>query len=262
MNFIKKDKSDFARTVEQYRVWHLLAMQDIRQRYRRSVIGPFWLTLSTFISISALAVVYAKIFKISINDYLPYLSVGFIFWTFISGCLLESCGVFIQAESIIKQINLPFGVHVMRMVWRNIITLAHHSLVLVAVFLYCDQKITWSLIFFPFALGLVIFTSIFLGYIFGGLCARFRDVAQVISSIVQIVFYITPVIWKPSLLQGHEYLLIFNPFFHYLQIMRISTMGGEDLYHSWLVSVVMTLILGFASYLFMRKYRKRIAYWL
>lgn len=194
MNNSDREKTDILKTIEQYRVWHLLAMQDIRQRYRRSVIGPFWLTLSTFISIFVLSIVYAKIFKISIDEYMPYLTVGFIFWTFISGSLLESCGVFIQSESIIKQINLPFGVHVMRMVWRNIITLAHHSIVLIAVFLYFDQKISWTILFFPFAVALVVLTSIFLGYILGGVCARFRDVAQVISSIVQVVFYITPVI--------------------------------------------------------------------
>lgn len=253
---------DFLKTIQQYRVWHLLAMQDIRQRYRRSVIGPFWLTLSTFISISALGIVYAKIFQIKIDDYLPYLSVGFIFWTFISGSLLEACGVFIQSEGIIKQINLPFGVHVMRMVWRNLITLAHHSIVLVVVFYYCGQKVSSEILYFPVALLLVILTSVFLGYIFGALCARFRDVAQVVASIVQVVFYITPVIWRPDLLSGHEYLLVYNPFFHYLQILRMTIMGGADVYNSWEFSIFITLLLGVFSYGLMRKYRSRIAYWL
>lgn len=254
--------SDLLEAMKSFRIWNLLALQDIRQRYRRSVLGPFWMTLSSIISIGALALVYTRIFNVPTNEYLPFLSFGFILWGFIASVLIESCGVFIAAEAIIKQINLPFGVYVMRMIWRNLIMLAHNAVVLIMVVIYTDVKITSALWLFPVGLLLVTATGIFVGYLFGALCARFRDIGQVISSLVQVVFYITPVIWAPALLKGHEELLIYNPFFHYLEILRAPILGATVQYNSLLICFLMTVFFGLLSMLFMFKFKKRIAYWL
>lgn len=253
---------DFIATAASFRIWNLLALQDVRQRYRRSILGPFWITLSSFVSIAALAVVYTKIFKIPTADYLPYLSVGFIAWMFIASILTESCGVFIAAEGIIKQINLPFGVHVMRMVWRNLITLGHHAVVLAVVLTYAGVGITADIIFLPFALALNVLTGVFVGYLLGAASTRFRDISPIVSSLVQVVFYVTPVIWQPVLLKGHEELLLYNPFFHYLEIMRMPILGMSDKYGSWWVCIGITLTLGIMSIIFMARFRKRIAFWL
>lgn len=254
--------SDFTGTASSFRIWNLLALQDIRQRYRRSVIGPFWITLSTFVSIVALAVVYSKIFKSDINQYLPFLTVGFIAWSFISALVMESCTVFIGAEGIIKQINIPFGVHVMRMVWRNLITLAHHSVVVVLVLIYSGIVPTWRLIYLPFSLLLVTITGMFAGYLLGAICTRFRDIAPIITSLMQVVFYVTPVIWYSSLLKGHEWLLVFNPFYHYLEILRAPILGIGVEHHSFTICLLLTAFLGLSSILFMYRFKKRIAYWL
>lgn len=254
--------SDFVGTAKAFRIWNLLAFQDIRQRYRRSVLGPFWITLSTLVSIVALAVVYTKIFKTPIDEYMPFLAVGFIMWSFISTLVMESCGVFIGAEGIIKQINIPFGVHVMRMVWRNLITLAHHSVVVVLVLVYFGVQPTLQLLYFPFSLFLVLMTGVFTGYLLGAVCTRFRDIAPIVASLMQVVFYITPVIWYSSLLKGNEWLLEINPFFHYLEILRAPILGSVVQYDSFRVCILITLFTGVLSMLFMCRFKKRIAYWL
>jgi ABC-type polysaccharide/polyol phosphate export permease len=254
--------SDFVGTAKAFRIWNLLAIQDIRQRYRRSVLGPFWITLSTLVSIAALGLVYTKIFKTPIDDYLPFLTVGFIAWSFISALVMESCAVFIGAEGIIKQINLPFGVHVMRMVWRNLIMLAHHSVVVVLVLIYAGITPTMQLFYLPFSLVLVTVTGVFSGYLLGAICARYRDIAPIVTSLMQVVFYVTPVIWYSSLLKGSEWLLVMNPFFHFLEILRAPVLGSAVEHHSFRVCLGITLVLGAASMLFMYRFKKRIAYWL
>jgi ABC-type polysaccharide/polyol phosphate export permease len=254
--------SDVRQTVISYRIWHLLAMQDIRQRYRRSTLGPFWITLSTMISIIALSIVYTKIFKMPTEEYLPFLAIGLVFWTFISSLIVESCSVFITAEGIIKQVNLPFGIHVVRMVWRNIIVLGHNLVVAIVVMIYAKISLTLSvLLIFP-ALVLVAITGVAIGYLMGALCTRFRDVPQVVSSLIQVLFYVTPVIWKPQLLVGHEELLYFNPTYHFLEILRAPLLGQNASLLSWVVSFGMAIVTSLIAIIFISRYRQRIAYWL
>ena len=255
-------KIDLIAALRSYRIWNLLAVQDIRQRYRRSILGPFWITLSSLISIAALGLVYTKVFKTPIETYLPFLTVGFIAWSFIATIIIESCSVFISAEGIIKQINLPFGVHVMRMIWRNLITLAHNAVVVVLILLYSGIEPTSRLLILPFSLVLVTLSGIFVGYIVGAICARFRDIAQIISSLMQVAFYVTPVIWYSSLLKGNEWLLVLNPFYHFIEIIRAPILGNPIEHNSLLVCTTITVILAVGCQWFMSRFRKRIAYWL
>lgn len=255
-------RRDLFGAISSYRIWHLLAMQDIRQRYRRSVLGPFWITLSTLISIAALGVVYSKIFKIPTAEYLPFLTVGIVGWTFISTMVMESCAAFTSAEAIIKQVNLPFGLYVLRIVWRNFIILAHLAVVVVLVLISMRIPLTWYLLLLPASLAIVAAASIAAGYLLGGLCTRFRDVAQIISSLIQVVFYVTPVIWQPALLKGHEEIMLVNPFYHFLEILRGPVLGKAVDPISWAVSIGLSILLWIGAVLFIARYRKRIAFWL
>src|SRR5580704_2203889 len=90
--------ADFRSGVLDWRAWTLLGMNDIRQRYRRSRLGQFWITLSMAVTIVALGVVYAYLFNIAVKDYLPYLAVSFVVWGTISSIVMEACSVFTGAE--------------------------------------------------------------------------------------------------------------------------------------------------------------------
>src|SRR6478736_1288394 len=111
--------------LQSYRLWGALGWLDIKQRYRRSTIGPFWITLSLGLKIIGMGAVYSSLFGMQVADYLPYLASGLIVWTTISTLIIEGCTVFIQAEGAIKQMPVPLSVHVFRMVYRNLIVLAH-----------------------------------------------------------------------------------------------------------------------------------------
>lgn len=254
--------SDLKLTIQSYRIWHLLAMQDIRQRYRRSVLGPLWITLSTLISIFALGLVYSKIFKMEMVEYLPFLTIGIVFWTYLSSIIVESCSVFISAEGIIKQVNLPFGIHVVRMIWRNLIILAHNLVVVLIVMIYFRVKVGLSILTLLPAIGVVSVIGVSIGYLLGGVCTRFRDIPQIVTSLIQVLFYVTPVIWKPSLLAGHEELLLLNPIYYFLEMLRNPLIGEPIDFSSWFVSVTILLVMSFITMIFMHHCKKRIAYWL
>jgi len=245
-----------------FRIWLLLAHTDVRQRYRRSILGPFWITLSAVVSIIALALVYTQIFKVPTNEYLVFLTTGFIAWLYLGSLVMESCSVFIAAESIIRQVNLPLGIHVFRMVWRNLITLAHNLVIVLLVVLYMGIGISWSTLMFLPAVLLTGVGAIALGYLLGGLCTRYRDIPPIVGSLVQVMFYVTPVIWPPKLLAGNEHLLTFNPFYYFVDLMRAPLMGQVSTADVWIVSIILVLVLALAAAAFMGRYRWRIAYWI
>ena len=107
---------DIVGGMRDYHLWGLLAWQDIRQRYRRSTIGPFWLTISMGALVGGLGMLYAGLFRLQIADYLPFVAAGFVLWGFVSGVINEGCTAFIDAAAIIKQMRLPLSVHVFRVV--------------------------------------------------------------------------------------------------------------------------------------------------
>jgi lipopolysaccharide transport system permease protein len=253
---------DINETFRSHRIWMMLANQDVKQRYRRSVLGPFWVTLSAVVSIIALALVYTHIFKIPTAEYLVFLTSGFIAWSYIASVVIESCTVFIGAEGIIRQVNLPLGIHVFRMIWRSLITLGHNLVIVVLVVLYMNVPFSWS--FLALIPGLLITTTgaIALGYLLGGICTRYRDIPPIIASLVQVLFYVTPVIWPPRLLEGNEQLLTFNPFYYYLEILRSPMMGRWPSPEMWVVASALTVFLVVAAIAFIGRYRWRVAYWI
>src|SRR5215211_1335091 len=105
----------------QWPLWFTIAWMDVRQRYRRSLLGPFWITASLGFFVTGLSVVYGALFRMELSTYIPYLGVGIIVWSMTSSLLTDGCNTFIAAERAIKQIPVPISVHLYRMVWRNLI---------------------------------------------------------------------------------------------------------------------------------------------
>ena len=116
--------------------WH-----DIRARYRRSLIGPFWLTISMGVMIASIGIVFGRIFKTPMEEYLPFLASGIIFWTFLSSSIIDGSSAFINAHGMIRQLALPLHIHTLRVLWRNIIILIHNILILPVVFLVIGKSI-------------------------------------------------------------------------------------------------------------------------
>ena len=124
---------DLVRGARAHHLWGLLGWQDIRRRYRRSILGPFWITISLGVFVAALGTLYGALLKVELAEYVPYLALGFIVWTLISNMLTDGCTVFTAAEGIIKQVNQPLSVHLYRIVWRNFIIFSHNAVIFVVV---------------------------------------------------------------------------------------------------------------------------------
>lgn len=243
-------------------VWPMLAWQEIRQRYRRSTLGPFWLTISTALMIVGMGPLYGRLFGQDIGPYMATLAVSYVAWLFLSNLINESGATFISAESYIKQIKLPLTLHVLRMVWRNVIVLAHYAPIAVIVLVVYPPESLAYVALAPFSVLLVAVNGVWLGIFLGMLCARFRDIPPIIASLVQVMFFLTPVLWREEMLGRHSWVADINPLFHFLEVVRAPLLGRLPSLQN-LVAVLCVTVIGWAATLALfSRFRGRVAYWL
>jgi len=243
-------------------VWGLLGWQDIKQRYRRSVIGPFWLTISTGIMIVALGLLYARLLGQSVTEYFPYLGVGLVIWSFLSTVMNEGGNVFVSVDGIMKQVRLPLTVHAARLVWRNLIVFAHNAVVLLVMIVWLERPISWSLLTLPLAVLVITANALWVTLLLGVFCTRFRDIQPIIINLVQIAFFMTPILWKPEVLGNRRWIADLNPAYHFIEIVRAPILGSPLPGWSWVVALAL-LPVGFAlALLVLYRFRSRVTYWL
>ena len=242
-------------------LWGMLGWNDILQRYRRSLLGPLWLTASMAIMVVSLGVIYAQIFKIEIDDFMPFLCVGLLVWNFISLILGEAGTLFAGSASYIKQIRLPYSVYVFRFLWSKVIIFAHNFVIYFGILLYFRiwPGATAALALPAFAL--LVFNGACVSLYLGLVSARFRDVPQIVQSITQIVLFVTPIMWKPQLLTRYNFLMTFNPFYHLVEVVRAPLLGELPSWHNVVAVGLITAFNAALAGMIFARFRARISYW-
>ncbi|MDT2004567.1 ABC transporter permease [Rhodococcus opacus] len=254
----------------QRELWLSLGWQDIKQRYRRSVIGPFWITIATGVQAAAMGILYSALLDIPLDEFLPYVTVGLIVWNLISASILEGSEVFIANEGLIKQLPSALSVHVYRLVWRQLLLFAH-NLVIYVVMLFAFgvwRHLTWmSLAAIP-AIALIVVNAAWVSIMFGIFSTRYRDIAPILGSMTLLLFVLTPIMWTTQSLeaQGGQAaervkLAELNPLFHYLDIVRAPMIGQDQQAYHWYIVLAITVVGWTAAILALRKYRARVPYW-
>ena len=182
-------RESFARS----ELWLNLAWKDIRARYRRTVIGPFWTVLSTATLVGALGFVNATIWKMEIAQYLPFFCAGYISWLLFITILNESGSGIIAEQGTIKAMRIPYSVFVFRVITHNLIVFLHNLLIYILVALIFQVTPAANMLLLPVGLVLAVINYIWISLLLGVVCARFRDVIQLIANLATILFFITPI---------------------------------------------------------------------
>ena len=255
--------ADFRDGIGNWQMWGRLGWLENKRRYRRTIIGPFWTTLSLGIFIGVLGFIWSKLWGQDPKVFLPYLCSGMLVWTLMATIIGEGCGVFVAGEGLIKQHRFPYSLLACNVVWRNVIGFFHNLLIFVFVGFYAEISFTWySLLFFP-GLVLIFINGIWVCLLFGMFCSRFRDIQQVITSILAVCVFVTPIFFSAEQLGERGNIVIdYNILFHYLNIVRSPLLGQAPSALNWIVTICGTLV-GWAVTVFCySRLRRRIPYWL
>ena len=242
-------------------LWGTLGLHDVRQRYRRSTLGPFWITISMGVMVFALGLLYGQIFGQDLQDYLPFLAAGFVIWGLISTMILGGCQAFIAAEGMIRQLNAPVAIYAYREVWSALIAFGHNIWIFLVVAWWYDVSLTWYSLWVLPALLILLINGFWMALFLGLLSARFRDVPLIIGSVIQVLFFLTPVIWRPEMLPERALFLQANPFYHMVEILRAPMLGYAPAVENWVFVTLIALLGWVITLFFYSASRWRIAYW-
>jgi lipopolysaccharide transport system permease protein len=258
---VARAMADLSRGFASWRLAWTLARLDLKNRYRGSVIGPFWVTLSTAVMVVGLGLLYSQLLNQDITIFLPHLAVSLIVWNTLAALVPDATTCLTNAESVIRQLPLPLTTHALRCVFRNMLSAAHSLPLIVVVFAamgHMPGPEAFLAIFGVLLLGInALAASLFLGMI----CARFRDIGQIVANIMQLAFFMTPVIWRVELLGENAWRLYFNPFYPLLETIRGPLVEGGVSMGVWIAAIGYTAALCGAALAFFIRFRARVAFW-
>lgn len=248
-----------------FALWRLtftLGWLDIKLRYRGSALGPLWLTLTTASMVGSMGFIYSHLFRIDLHTYLPFLAISLILWqTGIASVISEACTCFTNAEHSIRSVKLPFFIQALRTVIRNLIVFLHNIIVPFAVFLFIG---TWPGLTALWAIpGILLWAidGLALCLFLGCICARFRDIAPIVNTLLQLAFYVTPIIWTPYQLGPKGWWLPINPFFSLLEVVRGPLLHTVPTLTIWGMAIGYSLLLCVCAAFTFIICRSKLVFW-
>ena len=174
----------------------------------------------------------------------------------------EACNSFVGAANYLKQGYFPISLFVWRSMARNVIQFMHHIVLYIPVALWAGISLSWSALLIIPAFFLLLVNAHALGLALGLVCTRFRDVSQIVTSVMQMLMFLTPVFWMPESLPERAQYILWNPLAQMLELLRRPLMGGVADMHNWIGIVGWTALSLIISATLFAKYRRRVVYWL
>ncbi|CAD1795765.1 ABC transporter permease [Xanthomonas euroxanthea] len=253
--------SDLRRSLLSWRLWTLLGWLEIRQRYARSRVGPFWLTISMGVIIASIGMVYGTLFGQKLSEYLPYLAISLVMWGMFTSTVQEGSNAFIANASYIRQVATPKFIYILQVPWRNLLILAHNIVIVVLLLAIFGVK-RWDTILLVIpGILLLVLNATWMATLSGILSARFRDFPQIVAAVMQVAFYVTPIMYKPEALTKYSFIVNLNPMAYLLNAVRQPLLGEVPSARTWTVAIVMAIAGWLVALVMINRYHKRISYW-
>lgn len=247
---------------QQWNVIIHLSWTEIRSRYARSIIGPFWLVLTTAISVLGLGYIWSILFNLDSDVFIPSLTVGLVIWQFIAACVSEAPTCFTIYGSIIRNYSHPIWIYPAALVIKNFIIFLHNLVIVLLVLIMYPPDFGWkTLIIFP-AMLLIILVLTQIAIILSFVGARYKDFGAAVIALMSIAFFLSPVIFKPEQLGVKEYLMWLNPFYYLITIIRDPLTGHSSECFVYYVTLSFVCFASGIIYLLVKRYSSRVLYWI
>jgi ABC-type polysaccharide/polyol phosphate export permease len=239
-----------------------LAWSDVKARYRKSVLGPLWQTLGNLIAVIGFSFVWASLLEQDLRTFVPSLAVGLIIWQLVAGAIGEGANTFAGEAQIIRNVAMPLWFFVVRALARQVINFLHNIILIVGIVLYYNLPITQAALWISFAgIALTIANLTWLMFVLGVLGARFKDIEYAINSVLPILFFISPVLFRPDRLTVNQEIIWMNPLSYFIEAVRAPILGDPVSTNVYLILVSMLLLGSILSYWLYHTRARRVAFW-
>jgi ABC-type polysaccharide/polyol phosphate export permease len=242
-------------------LWLSMGWDQTISRFRRTILGPFWLSANMIVIGFSMVYVFGGMTAGGPQALLPKLLSGLLAWSLLGGPLSEAAGVFISAGPMMTSQKMPLSFHVYLLMFRAFINFVAQLLALWLIFLLLriGSVPAWPILI---GLPLILINSFLFSLILAVPSTRFRDVNQLTGFVFQILFFITPVFWDPSQLKRARFILDYNPFAHYLELIREPLLGRVPAMINYEWTICSIIVLSVVAIALIALYRKRVIFWL
>lgn len=255
---------DIVGALRQFRSCFFLASTAVKLRYKRSILGPVWITITTAISIVFISYLYTGFIETDFRHYLLNLALGWVIWHFIADSVLQGAQTFQQGAGVLRGTHIEKFFLVLKTVLTNLIIFAHNLLIVAVALIAVGPAVSGvTLLVFP-AFILIVLSALAAATLFGLLCSRYRDLYPTLQAIMRVLFFVTPILWSPQFISADSPRRLFvdvNPLAHYVEIWRSPLMGNSPTATSWLVVGGCTLLLLSLAFIAFARYRRQIVFW-
>jgi ABC-type polysaccharide/polyol phosphate export permease len=254
--------ADIRESIRLAPVWLHAGWIDVVWKFRRTKIGPFWHTLGLAAFVVVMGVVWSRILNQDPIAYFRYVSTNLITWSLISTLVTDGTVILINGQYTALAMRYPYIAFAIGHVWRSLLLFGHHFVLYAVVMvgtMFNPGPV--ALLAIP-GLVIVLANGIWISLLAGMLSLRRRDASPAIASAMQIMLFVTPVLWPKDLL-GPElaYWSDFNPFYHVLAIVRDPLLGVAPSLANWLWSCGALVVGGFLTLGIYGRLRDRLVYW-
>jgi len=244
-------------------IWMSLAWNDIVQSYRRTFLGPFWITMNLVIFATAITLIMGSVFNTSTREYSGYVLCGMITWMWISTMLTEVGNTFLVYSQFLRSTPIDKSHFVWAAVAKQAIVLGHQLIVYaVMILIGLVQPTIYTLLAIP-ALALLFLMSVPFAAGAAILFARYRDLQRFVTGSIIIVMMMTPIFWKPEMISGWRSAFVYvNPVYYAIDLVRSPLLGHPLSLLTITVSLAMTVALWVFGASFYSRYQRYVVFWI
>jgi len=245
-------------------VWWTLSLQTLRSQYRRTYLGPWWITAQQVIFVLGLSLLFGTLMGQDLKSFIPYVTIGFISFSWMTNMIQTGSTSIIANGASIQTAPGPLSLPALRTFAAATIQFGHNAIVIVLVMILFQVHLSPAIIVAPLALVVIALNGLMLALWLGPVVARYRDVGQIINSLVSVLFFFTPIFWTTNDLSKNQlaWLAGWNPIAYLLDFLRQPLLGSWPTAAIWIGVTVITVANTLGGLVHFSHTRDRLAYWL
>ncbi len=249
------------------RVWRAFAWEETKRRYRRSALGLLWIVIGYVAFVGAIALFFGN-FNLStaeqvrtVEDYATYVALGFAAFSLITANIQDGAVAFTGAAAWIKSVSLPYSVYALKNVTRTLVPFGLQVASWLVFALAAGHPFKpVALLCLP-AVAIIVVNAVATQLFFGFVGARFRDVEHMLSTILRVLLFMTPILWVYDATSGSaRAIATINPVTHFVEIFRAPLLGDAPTLLNWTMVAASTVVIWGAAILAGAALRRRLPY--
>lgn len=259
--------SDLGKALRDLKAWSVIAAKQIQIENRRNFLGLTWLVISFAIPTTGIGWLLAKLQGLPLDEHIPHVAFGFVAWNFLSSCITEGCHIFYRNRSMLLQAPLSRSGFVISLIFKKLFLLFFQLLAACGIAAAFGWRPDWHALFIPISLLIYFASAVGAILVVSIISARIRDFAEIISAVIRLSFFFTPIIWSANTrnLESSSVLELvasLNPLTYYVKLLRDPAQGSFPDLQTFGITLGITAFLLILGLVLLQKNGRKIVFYI